>query len=107
MNKRFATSRSCRNALLLADPQDFLRKAGLCSTRQRMAVARLLLKDADRRVTAEILYDEAHEALCPVSRSAVSNALRQLEQAGLLSRISIDRSKQSWFVIANGAADLS
>jgi hypothetical protein len=64
MNKRFAASRFRRDALLLADPQDFLRKAGLCSTRQRIAVARLLLKDADRRVTAEILYDEAHEALC-------------------------------------------
>lgn len=76
------------------DPKDFLRKVGLCSTRQRIAVARLLLRDANRRVTADILYTEARDARCPVSRSAVCNALRQFEQAGLLSRISIDRSRQ-------------
>jgi Fe2+ or Zn2+ uptake regulation protein len=59
------------------------------------------------RIDAENLYDEAREALCPVSRSAVCNALRQFEQAGLLRRIEIDRSKQSWFVIANAAVGLS
>jgi Fur family iron response transcriptional regulator len=107
MNKRFAASRFCRDASLSADPQHFVRKAGLRSTKQRIIVARLLLKDADRRVTAEILYVEAREARCPVSRSAVCNALCQFEQARLLSRISIDRSKQSWFVIANAAVDLS
>ena len=71
MNKRFATSGFRRDASLPGKPEGFLRKAGLRSTRQRIAVARLLLKDAGRRVTAEILYDEAHEARCPVSRSAV------------------------------------
>ena len=103
MNRRFAASRFCRDASLPDDLQGFLRKAGLRSTRQRVAVARLLLRDANRRVNAEILYDEAREARCPVSRSAVCNALRQFEQAGLLRRIAIDRSKQSWFVIANAA----
>jgi Fur family iron response transcriptional regulator len=107
MNKRFVASRFRRDASWPGDLRDFLRKAGLCSTRQRIAVARLLLKDANRRVTAEILYDEAREARCLVSRSAVCNALRQFEQAGLLSRISINRSKQSWFVIANAAVGLS
>jgi Fe2+ or Zn2+ uptake regulation protein len=105
MNKRLAASRFCWDASLSADPQHFLRKAGLRSTRQRIAVTRLLLRDANRRVTAEILYHEAHEALCPVSRSAVCSALRQFEQAG--SRISIDRSKQSWFVIANAVVGLN
>jgi Fe2+ or Zn2+ uptake regulation protein len=107
MNKRSTASRFCRDASLPDDLQGFLHKAGLCSTRQRVAVARLLLRDANRRVNAEILYDEAREALCPVSRSAVCNALRQFEQAGLLRRIEIDRSKQSWFVIANAAVGLS
>jgi Fur family transcriptional regulator, iron response regulator len=107
MNRRFAASRLRPDVSLPGDPRDFLRKAGLCSTRQRIAVARLLLRGANRRVTAEILYDEAREARCPVSRSAVCNALRQFEQAGLLRRITIDRSKQSWFVIANAAVDLS
>jgi Fur family iron response transcriptional regulator len=107
MNKCFVANRLHLDASSPVDPRDFLRKAGLRSTRQRIVVARLLLKDADRRVTAEILYDEAHEALCQVSRSAVCSALRQLEQAGLLSRISVDRSKQFWFVIANAAVGLN
>jgi Fur family transcriptional regulator, iron response regulator len=107
MNKRFAASSLRRDASLPGDPQDFLRRVGLCSTRQRIAVARLLLGDANRRVTAEILYDEAREARCPISRSAVCNALRQFEQAGLLRRITFDRSKQSWFVIANAAIGFS
>jgi Fur family transcriptional regulator, iron response regulator len=107
MNKRFAMSGFRRDALLPGNTEDFLRKAGLRLTRQRIAVARLLLKDADRRVTAEILYDKAHQARCPVSRSAVCDALRQFEQAGLLRRTAIDRSKRSWFVIANATVDLS
>ena len=107
MNKRFAASGLRWDASFPGDLRDFLRKARLCSTRRRIAVARLLLKDANRRVTAEILYDEAREAHCPVSRSAVCNTLRQLEQAGLLCRFTIDRSKQSWFVIANAAVGLS
>ncbi len=107
MSKHFAANRFRQDASSPGDPRDFLRKVGLCSTRQRIAVARLLLRDANRRVTAEILYNEAREARCPVSRSAVCNALRQFEQAGLLSRISIDRSKQSWFLIANAAVGLN
>jgi Fur family iron response transcriptional regulator len=107
MNKHFAASRFRRDDLFPADPQDFVRKAGLCSTRQRIAIARLLLRDANRRVTAEILYDEAHRARWPVSRSAVCNPLRQFDQAGLLCRISIDESKQSWFVVANAAVGLN
>ena len=101
MNKHFTKSRFRPGRSIAPRSSGFLRKAGLCSTRQRIAVARLLLEDANRRVTAEILYDEAREARCPVSRAAVCNALRQFEQAGLLSRISIDRSKKSWFAIVN------
>ena len=107
MNKRFAAGKFRRDPSLPGDLQDSLRKVGLRSTRQRIAVARLLLRDANRRVNAEILYDEAREARCPVSRSAVCSALRQFEQAGLLRRIVIDRSKQSWFVVANTAVGLN
>ena len=107
MNNRSNASKICRDASLPDDLQGFLRKAGLRSTRQRVAVARLLLRDANRHVNAEILYDEVREAHCPVSRSAVCNALRQFEQAGLLCRIAIDRSKQSWFVIANATVRLN
>ena len=107
MNQRFAASRFCRDASLPDDHRGFLRKAGLCSTRQRVAVARLLLRDANRRVTAEILYDEAREAGCPVSRAAVCRALRQFEQAGLLRRVTSNQSKQSWFAVANATVGLS
>jgi Fur family iron response transcriptional regulator len=107
MNKRFAGGRFCQDASLPGNLQDSLRKAGLRSTRQRIALASLLFRNANRRVTAEILYNEAREARCPVSRSAVCDALRQFEHAGLLDRISIDRSKQSWFVVANAAVGLN
>ena len=42
-----------------------LRKVGLCSTRQRIAVASQPLRTANRHVTVEILYDEAPEARLP------------------------------------------
>ena len=107
MSKRFAANGFRRDASLPDDLQGFLRKAGLCSTRQRVAVVRLLLTDANRRVTAEILYDEARKARCPVSRSAVCNALRQFEQTGLLRRVTSNQSKKSWFVVANATVGLS
>jgi Fe2+ or Zn2+ uptake regulation protein len=72
-----------------------------------ITVARLLLRDANRRVTAEILYDEAREAGCPVSRAAVCSALRQFEQAGLLRRVTSNQSKKSWFVVANASVGLN
>ena len=107
MNTQVATRGPRQDTRLPVDVQRLLHDAGLRSTRQRIALASLLFRTANRRVSAEILYDEARHARCPVSRSAVCNALRQFEQAGLLSRISIDGSKQSWFVIANAAVDLS
>jgi len=80
--------------------QEILNNVGLRSTRQRIALASLLLRTANRRVTAEILYEEAHERRCPVSRASVCRALRRFERAGLLRRISVHQSKKTWFVIA-------
>jgi Fe2+ or Zn2+ uptake regulation protein len=81
MNGRFVESTElCQDGSLSGGLHDLLRnKVGLRPTRQRIAIAGLLLRDPNRRVTAEILYDEAHEARCPVSRSAVCSALRQFE----------------------------
>jgi hypothetical protein len=62
---------------------------------------RVAAQGAYRRVTAEMLYDEAYEAGCLVSRAAVCGALRQFEQIGLLCRIAIDQFEKSWFVVAN------
>ena len=102
MKMYVATAGPRRDTLLPGDVQTLLHKVGLRSTRQRIALASLLLRTAYRRVTTEILYDEAHEASCAVSRATVCNTLRQFEQAGLVRRIMFHRSKKAWFVRAQG-----
>jgi Fe2+ or Zn2+ uptake regulation protein len=102
MNVAAAGSR--KDTPLPGDVQILLHNVGLRSTCQRIALASLLIRTANRHVTAEILYDEAHEAGWPVSRATVCNILRQFEQAGLLRRITVRRSKKAWFVIANANA---
>jgi Fe2+ or Zn2+ uptake regulation protein len=62
MKMYVATARPRRDTLP-GDVQTLLHNVGLRSTRQRIALASLLLRTANRCVTAEILYDEAHEAL--------------------------------------------
>ena len=61
-----------------------LRAAGLRPTRQRLALAQLLLENGDRHVTAEQLYGEAVTSGIPVSLATVYNTLHQFTQAGLL-----------------------
>jgi Fe2+ or Zn2+ uptake regulation protein len=104
MKMYVATAGLRRDAPLPGDVQILLHNIGLRSTRQRIALASLLLRTANRRVTTEILYDEAHEVSRAVSRATVCNTLRQFEQAGLLRRIMVHRSKKAWFVIANANA---
>jgi Fur family transcriptional regulator, iron response regulator len=105
MNMRLAAGGLRRDTPLPGDLQrNLLHKVGLRSTSQRIALASLLLRAANRRVTAEIVYDEAHEARWRVSRATVCNALRQFEQAGLLRRLTAHRSKKAWFVVANANA---
>jgi Fe2+ or Zn2+ uptake regulation protein len=106
MNKYVAAAGPRRDTPLSGDIRTLLHDVGLRATRQRIALTSLLLRTAHRRVTAEILYDEAHQAWCPVSRATVCNTLRQFEQAGLLRRIAVHRSKKAWFVIANTNADI-
>jgi Fur family iron response transcriptional regulator len=74
-----------------------LHSVGMRATGQRIALASLLLRSENRRVTAEILYEEALEARCPISRATVCNALRQFERAGLLRQITVYRSKKVWY----------
>jgi len=50
-----------RDTPLPGDVQTLLHNVGLRSTRQRIALASLLLRTANRRFTTEILYDEAHQ----------------------------------------------
>ena len=61
-----------------------LRAAGLRPTRQRLALAQLLLKNGDRHVTAEQLRGEAATSGIRVSLATVYNTLHQFTSAGLL-----------------------
>jgi Fe2+ or Zn2+ uptake regulation protein len=81
------------------DIQRVLHGAGLRSTRHRVVLADVLLKAPERRVTAELLYDEVHEEHYEVSRATVCATLRQFEHAGLLRRMTVEGSKKAWFVV--------
>jgi Fur family transcriptional regulator, iron response regulator len=67
-----------------------LRAAGLRPTRQRVALARLLLEKGDRHVTAEQLHVEASSAAIPVSLATVYNTLHQFTEAGLLREVVVE-----------------
>jgi Fur family transcriptional regulator, iron response regulator len=67
-----------------------LRGVGLRPTRQRLALARLLLETGDRHVTAEHLHSEAIAAGIKVSLATVYNTLHQFTEAGLLREAVIE-----------------
>jgi Fur family iron response transcriptional regulator len=70
-----------------------LRMAGLRPTRQRVALAELLLGGAHRHVSAEQLHLEAQEARVNVSLATVYNTLHQFQEAGLLREVAVDASR--------------
>ena len=67
-----------------------LRAASLRPTRQRLALAKLLLGNGDRHVTAEQLHLEAAAAGMPVSLATVYNTLHQFTEAGLLREVVVE-----------------
>jgi Fur family iron response transcriptional regulator len=72
----------------------WLTGAGLRPTRQRMALASLLVGDGlDRHVTAEGLFAAARAAGEGVSLATVYNTLRAFCDAGLMSEITVDGSR--------------
>jgi Fur family iron response transcriptional regulator len=73
-----------------------LKSAGLRPTRQRVALAKLLLETAPRHVTAEELFQEARTAGIPVSLATVYNTLHQFTGAGIMSEVVVG-SGQSYF----------
>jgi Fur family iron response transcriptional regulator len=69
----------------------WLAQAGLRPTRQRVALATLLVGDGQHRhVTAESLFDAARQT---VSLATVYNTLRAFCDAGLLQEVTVDGSK--------------
>ena len=72
----------------------WLAGAGLRPTRQRVALAGLLVGDGrDRHVTAESLLEAAARTAEKVSLATVYNTLRAFCDAGLLREITVDGSK--------------
>ena len=72
----------------------WLATAGLRPTRQRVALAALLVGDGEHRhVTAESLFAAAQEGGERVSLATVYNTLRAFCEAGLMHEITVDGTK--------------
>ena len=73
---------------------EWLARAGLRPTRQRVTLARLLVGDGQHRhVTAESLFEAAKGEGDAVSLATVYNTLRAFCEAGLLQEVTVDGSK--------------
>lgn len=73
---------------------EWLTGAGLRPTRQRVALAELLVGDGKHRhVTAESLFEAAKAKGAAVSLATVYNTLRAFCEAGVLQEITVDGSK--------------
>jgi Fur family iron response transcriptional regulator len=72
----------------------WLSGAGLRPTRQRLALAELLVGDGrNRHVTAESLHDAARRLDAPVSLATVYNTLRAFCRAGLVHEVTVDGTR--------------
>jgi Fur family transcriptional regulator, iron response regulator len=72
----------------------WLAGAGLRPTRQRLALAELLVGDGhNRHVTAESLFDAAGRAGVSVSLATVYNTLRSFTEVGLMTEITVDGTR--------------
>ena len=72
----------------------WLRLGDLRPTRQRIALARLLVGDGrNRHVTAESLFEAARHAGVQVSLATVYNTLRSFTDAGLLTEIPLEGTR--------------
>lgn len=73
---------------------DWLNTGGLRPTRQRLALAELLVGDGvNRHVTAESLFALSSAAGEKVSLATVYNTLRAFCDAGLMNEVVVDGSK--------------
>jgi Fur family iron response transcriptional regulator len=73
---------------------DWLARGGLRPTRQRLALAALLVGDGqDRHVTAESLYAASGQTGEKVSLATVYNTLRAFCSAGLMQEVVVDGAR--------------
>ncbi len=78
----------------LARGERWLAEAGLRPTRQRIALAALLVGDGQHRhVTAESLFEAARGTGYGVSLATVYNTLRAFCSVGLMNEITVDGTK--------------
>lgn len=78
----------------LPNESDWLTQAGLRPTRQRMALAHLLVGDGQHRhITAESLFAAVHDAGDAVSLATVYNTLKVFSNAGILREITVNGGK--------------
>lgn len=81
-------------AVVMDRANSWLASVGLRPTRQRLALASLLVGDGqNRHVTAEGLFESASGADGRVSLATVYNTLRAFCDAGLMREITVDGSK--------------
>ena len=73
----------------LVDFAEKLRLAGLRPTRQRVAIAALLLDGRHRHVSADSLTEEITAAGLQICGGTVYNTLNQFTDAGLLRRVMV------------------
>jgi Fur family iron response transcriptional regulator len=87
-------SASCSTKIASEIASDWLGSVGLRPTRQRVALARLLVGDGQHRhVTAESLFARARASGESVSLATVYNTLKAFCDAGLLQEITVDGTK--------------
>jgi len=83
-----------RSAHRAARVAKWLSSAGLRPTRQRRALADLLIGDGrDRHVTAESLFEAAQQGDVSVSLATVYNTLKSFTAAGLITEIKVDATR--------------
>ena len=70
-----------------------LKGANLRPTRQRLALARLLMDGPHRHVTAEQLHGDAVAANIKVSLATVYNTLHQFTNVGLLREVVVEQGR--------------
>jgi Fur family iron response transcriptional regulator len=88
------TDRHATGGSPAARARAWLASAGLRPTRQRQALAQLLVGDGcNRHVTAEGLFEAAQAAGEKVSLATVYNTLHSFTHAGLMAEITVDGSR--------------
>ena len=89
-----STYDGCRSFTFYLQLGRGVKAGGLRPTRQRLALAELLVGDGmNRHVTAESLYALSSEAGEKVSLATVYNTLRAFCDAGLMNEVVVDGSK--------------